>query len=557
VQELSRLLRPRSIAVIGGGTWCANVIGQCRKIGFPGPVWPVHPTRDTVGGLPAVPSIEELPEAPDAAFIGVNRKVTVEAVRILSERGAGGAVCFASGFRESVLETGDGDTLEAALVEAAGGMRILGPNCYGFLNLLDGAVLWPDIHGAVGVERGVALITQSSNIALNLTMQKRGLPLAYVMTVGNQAQTSMAEVAEALLDDVRVTALGLHIEGIGDVAAFEAMADRARSLGKRIVAIKAGASEQARTAALSHTGALAGSDAGARALLRRLGIARVETLTQMLETLKILHLAGPLASNRIASMSCSGGEAGLMSDTAVGRGVAFPPLVEAQHRALREALGGHIALANPLDYHTFVWGDRAAIARTFTAMMQGDLSVGVVVADFPRADRCDGTAWDPVIEAVSDTKAATGLPMAILATLPETMPEDVAETLTARGIVPLCGVDDGLRAIEAAAWLGQVPAPSFPVLPAAGAPAAPRLLPEAEAKACLSRFGVDVPRGETVAGPEAAADAAERIGFPVVLKTSGLAHKTEAGGVALNLSDVDDVLRAARSMPPWSTLSRR
>jgi acyl-CoA synthetase (NDP forming) len=195
---------------------------------------------------------------------------------------------------------------------------------------------------------------------------------------------------------------------------------------------------------LSHTGALAGSDAGARALLRRLGIARVETLTQMLETLKILHLAGPLASNRIASMSCSGGEAGLMSDTAVGD-VAFPPLVEAQHRALREALGGHIALANPLDYHTFVWGDRAAIARTFTAMMQGDLSVGVVVADFPRADRCDGIGLGPGDRGRVRHKAATGRPMAILATLPETMPEDVAETLTARGIVPLCGVDDGLR----------------------------------------------------------------------------------------------------------------
>jgi acyl-CoA synthetase (NDP forming) len=138
----------------------------------------------------------------------------------------------------------------------------------------------------VRTTRGVALITQSSNIALNLTMQARGLPLAYVMTVGNQAQTSMAEVAETLLEDERVTALGLHIEGIGDVRAFERMAARARELGKRIVAVKAGASEQARMAALSHTGALAGSDAGARALLDRLGVARVETLSQMLETLK-------------------------------------------------------------------------------------------------------------------------------------------------------------------------------------------------------------------------------------------------------------------------------
>jgi acyl-CoA synthetase (NDP forming) len=545
VQPLSRLLQPRSIAVIGGGTWCANVIEECRKIGFPGPVWPVHPTRETVGGLPAFRSVEDLPEAPDAAFVGVNRTVTVETVRILAERGAGGAVCFASGFRESVKETGDGDTLEAALVDAAGEMRILGPNCYGFLNLLDGAVLWPDIHGAVRTTRGVALITQSSNIALNLTMQARGLPLAYVMTVGNQAQTSMAEVAETLLEDERVTALGLHIEGIGDVRAFERMAARARELGKRIVAVKAGASEQARMAALSHTGALAGSDAGARALLDRLGVARVQTLSQMLETLKVLHLIGPLSSNRIASMSCSGGEAGLMADAAVGIDVTFPPLGPAQYDALRTALGEHIALANPLDYHTFVWGDRAAIASTFTAMMQGDLAMGVVVADFPRTDRCDASAWDLVIEAVSDTIDTTGRPMAILATLPETMPEGVAETLTRRGIVPLCGVDDGLQAIEAAAWLGRDRAPAAPILVARPQPSGSRTLTEAAAKECLARFGVLVPRGATAEGPQAVADAAADLGFPVVLKASGLAHKTDVGGVALNLGSPDAVRRAA------------
>jgi acyl-CoA synthetase (NDP forming) len=548
VQPLSRLLRPRSIAVIGGGAWCADVIGECRKIGFSGPVWPVHPTRATVGGLTAFPSIEALPEPPDAAFIGVNRNVTIEAVRVLAGRGAGGAVCFASGFRESVRETGDGDVLEAALIEAAGEMRVLGPNCYGFLNLLDGAALWPDIHGGVRCARGVALITQSSNIALNLTMQARGLPLAYVMTVGNQAQTSMAEVAETLLEDDRVTALGLHIEGIGDIRAFEAMAGRARALGKRIVVIKAGASEQARTAALSHTGALAGSDAGARALLERLGIARVGTLSEMLETLKLLHVAGPLGSHRIASMSCSGGEAGLMADAAVGMEVSFPPLDHAQTKALRDALGSHVALANPLDYHTFVWGDRAAIAHTFTAMMQGDLSMGVVVADFPRPDRCDASAWDLVIDAVSDTMVATGRPMAILATLPETMPEDVAQTLVAQGIVPLCGVDDGLRAIEAAAWLGQERAVPAPVVAVGEEPQGPVLWSEAEAKACLSRFGVQVPQGEMASGPHAAADAAARLGFPVVLKTVGVAHKSERGGVVLNLGDVASVQVAAAAM---------
>lgn len=218
--RLERLLRPRSIAVIGGGTWCRNVIAQCRKIGFTGAVWPVHPHQGTIGDLPAFARVEDLPAAPDAAFVGINRDATIAAVAALARRGAGGAVCFASGFREAQTETGGGADHQAALVRAAGAMPILGPNCYGFLNYLDGVALWPDQHGGRRADRGVAIVTQSSNIALNLTMQDRGLPLAYIVTVGNQAQHGLADVALALLADDRVTALGLHIEGIADLGAF-------------------------------------------------------------------------------------------------------------------------------------------------------------------------------------------------------------------------------------------------------------------------------------------------------------------------------------------------
>ncbi|MCC0044342.1 MAG: acetate--CoA ligase family protein, partial [Brucellaceae bacterium] len=217
---IDRLLKPRSIAVIGGGVWCANVIEQCRKIGFEGYIWPVHPSRETVAGLPAFREIAQLPHAPDAAFVGINRDGTIEAMRALSAMGAGGAVCFASGFREAQAERQDGQAKQAELLEAAGDMPFLGPNCYGFLNYLDGAALWPDQHGGVRVDRGVAIVTQSSNIAINLTMQDRGLPLAFMVTVGNQAQTGMSQVSRALLRDDRVTALGLHIEGIDDLAAF-------------------------------------------------------------------------------------------------------------------------------------------------------------------------------------------------------------------------------------------------------------------------------------------------------------------------------------------------
>ena len=167
--DLHRLLRPRSVAVIGGGAWCANVIEQCARIGFTGDIWPVHPKKSEVGGVPAFASLADLPTAPDAAFIGVNRDATIDVVRELSAMDAGGAVCFASGFSEAQEEMADGVEKQEALLAAAGEMKILGPNCYGMLNYLDGAALWPDQHGGVASETGVALITQSSNICLLYT----------------------------------------------------------------------------------------------------------------------------------------------------------------------------------------------------------------------------------------------------------------------------------------------------------------------------------------------------------------------------------------------------
>ena len=551
--DLSRLLQPRSIAVIGGGAWCASVVEQCRKMGFAGPVWPVHPKRDEVSGVAAFQRLEDLPGAPDAAFIGVNRNLTIDTVRHLRERGAGGAVCFASGFREAQAETGDGGDLQTQLLDAAGDMPIIGPNCYGFINYLDGALLWPDQHGGARVDRGVAVLTQSSNMAINITMQTRGLPLAYVATAGNQAQLGLAEIGTALLEDDRVTALGLHVEGVGDLRAFEALASRARALGKPVVALKAGRSEQAQAAAVSHTASLTGSDAGARALLKRLGIAQVDSLPALLETLKLLHFTGPLPSNRIVSMSCSGGEASLMADTALGHDVTFPTLDGAQRQGLREALGPMVALANPLDYHTFIWTNVPRMAATFGAMLGGDIAMGCLVADFPREDRCDPAAWDCINEAGEEATRKTGRPLAIVATLPDAMTEAVTARIIAGGMVPLLGLDEALTAISAAAWLGQPRAEPPPLLHP-GEPANLHTLSEAEAKAELAAHGVTIPAAKRAANKSALEEAVREIGTPLVIKAEGLAHKTEAGGVAFARDDTAAALAQAAAMPCESWL---
>ncbi|MCV6592005.1 MAG: acetate--CoA ligase family protein [Silicimonas sp.] len=519
---LTRLLQPQSIAVIGGGTWCVSVIEQAERMGFAGDIWPVHPKAEEVAGHRAYARIEDLPRAPDAAFVGINRFATVESVEALSTMGAGGAVAFASGFSEALAEDESADDLQVQLVAAAGDMPVLGPNCYGFINALDAALLWPDQHGCTKVERGVALLTQSSNIAINLTMQQRALPISYVITCGNMAQTSQAKIAMALLDDPRVTAIGCHVEGFGVLSDWEALAAKAWEKGVPIVALKAGASEQAQASTVSHTAALAGSDAGAQAFLDRLGIPRLQSLSELLETLKLLHCHGPLKSRNIASISCSGGEASLIADMAVGRELCFPALTEAQEAHLRDALGPMVALSNPLDYHTYIWRDRPTMARAWAGMTGEEIALTFSILDYPVTDARD---WEAATGAALDV-AATGAGFAVVSSLPELLPVDVAERLMAGGVVPMMGLAEALAAAEAAA--GWESPDLVPVLPAKGGVEG-RVLTEAEAKAALADHGVPVPRScASVADAEA-------LEGPFAVKGVGLAHKSEAGAVRLNV----------------------
>ncbi len=546
MRNMSKLFNPTSIAVIGGGAWGRNIIDQCIKIGFKGEIWPIHPREENLSGFSVYRSVSNLPAAPDACFVGINRYATIPVVAELSAIGAGGAVCFASGYLEAQSEIQDGADLQAQLVAAAGNMPILGPNCYGFINYLDQVCLWPDQHGGHPCDSGVAIITQSSNIAINLTMQRRGLPIAMVMTAGNQAQTSQAEIGMSVLSDPRVTALGLHIEGIRSVREFEELANHARRLGKGIVALKVGASEQAQAATISHTASLAGSDAGARALLRRLGIAQVESLATLIEALKILHVTGPLGGASVASMSCSGGEASLMADAGARHGVHFPNLETSQKADLKMALGPNVALANPLDYHTYVWGDGVTMGRAFTAMMQGNFDIGTLVVDFPRKDHCDPSAWDCVIEAARYVKGHTDIPFACLASLPENLEEDRAGDLMAAGIIPLCGLEESLAAIAACGAIGR--GQDCPVLLEPHPVAESKTLNEAEAKDVLMPYGVVVPKRVFCDDIQAVGRAYDHIGGSVVLKGMGFAHKSDAGAVVLGLASKDQVLTAANAM---------
>jgi acyl-CoA synthetase (NDP forming) len=528
MSRLDRLLRPKTIAVLGAG-WARNVIEQCQKMGFKGQVWPVHPTRSEIGGLKAYPSLADLPAAPDATFIGVNRFATIDVVTELNAMGAGGAICFASGWTEAG-EPG----LQDKLVTAAGDMAILGPNCYGVINNLDGALLWPDQHGGIPVDKGVALVSQSSNIVINLGMQQRGLPVAYVACLGNAAVVGLAELTGALLDDPRVTAVGLYIEGIDDAPAFAALAEKARAMGKGVVAIKSGKTELSRTAAASHTASLAGGGAASSAFLRQIGVAEVNTPSELIETLKIFHMHGPEIGTRICSLSCSGGEAGLVADLAAPYGIDFPPVPQPTHDRLFAVLGEIPTISNPLDYHTFIWGDGPKTTEVFSAMLDA-YDAGIYIIDSPRADRCDPSGYQPAFDAIVAAQKSTGKIAFPVASMMENFGEARVQAMMGEGICTLLGLETALAAIKAAQTPAGVPGwRPAPALPARET----RLLTEAEGKALLSEAGVPVPGAET--GATIAEVAAKvRFGAPYVLKGLGFAHKTEAGAVRLGLASLD------------------
>ena len=544
--ELSRLFQPKSI-VVYGSSWAENVIHQCQKMEFSGEIWPVHPYRETIGGLTCFASISELPGVPDAAFLGINRDAVIEVTRQLSETGCGGAVCFASGFAES----GDVD-LQQQLVTAAGDMPLLGPNCYGFINYLDGALLWPDQHGGRRCDSGVALISQSSNIAINLGMQARGLPVGYVACVGNQAQTSLTDMTAALLDDPRITAAGLYIEGIDGAADLARLAHHARQNGKYIVAIKSGKTALSKQAAGAHTAALAGDAAASSAFLQQCGIIEVHSLDVLIETLKIIHVFGGLPGNRVSAMCCSGGEAGLLADRSMMFDIVWPDIPAANQRQLENVLGPFVHLANPLDYHTFIWSDEAAMTKCFASMMGNWVDLCCLVIDFPRADRCKQDAWMPAVMALQKAAELTGCKVAVLSSMPEGLPDNIASELGDRGVLPLCGFESGLSALAHVVGASYRMLPTKTWIPLANVGAhvgeiATTVLGEFDAKVVLRNHEILVPAGIISKDPGRLASQALQLKAPLALKGQGVLHKSEKGYVALGLEH-GDLEKQATSM---------
>lgn len=548
-RRLDRLLRPRRIAVIGGRA-AESVVRQCHSLGYAGDLWAVHPSRPQVAGVTAYASVSELPAVPDAAFVGVGAQPAVEVIAELAALGCGGAVVYASGFAEV---GGDGLSLQRDLVAAAGEMPLLGPNCMGVLDYRSGAALWPDQHGGDRLDRpGVAVITQSGNIALNLTMQRRGLPLAAMLAVGNCAVTGVVELLDAYLARPDITAVGLHLEQVPPLAQLLPVARRAAALGKPLVVLRTGRSAAGARASATHTAALAGDAAVAGAVLRHCGCAEVADIDAFIDILLLAHTTGGVPVASIVSASCSGGEAALIADLAADAGVDLPELSSADRERLDQALGGRVAVDNPLDYHTYVWGDPLATRALFDAVVQVAVGLRVLVLDLPRSDRCDPAAWEVTLDAWVSAATAYGQPAAVLATMAEAMPPDVAERLVAAGITPLCGVRTAMAAVASLARSTQrqrVLAAQRDADVASGGDGGAGTAPHgADAMSWIAHAGLRTPRRVTAPVAEAGA-ALGALSAPVVMKTAAaLAHKSDVGGVRLGLWDAASAQAAALEM---------
>ena len=569
--NLRRLLRPRHVAVLGGVD-AETVAGECRRIGYDGPFWPVNPKRETIGGFACFPSVDDLPEPPDAVFIAVPREQAIDSLARLSAMGAGGAIIYTAGFAEI---GGDGPAMEAALIEAAGDMAIIGPNCYGLINYVDRVALWPFAHGGGFHGRGAAIITQSGMLSSDLTMAQRGLPLSYMLSVGNQAVLRIEDFIDTLADLPEVSAIGVHIEGIRDPQRFQAAGLKALANNVPLVALKTGTSALGSELTVSHTGSLSGADEVYDAFFDRLGMIRVTEPSEMLETLKFLTVAGVPAGRRLAGLACSGGGATMLADAAEAHGLDLPRPSAATAERLRSQLPLTATVSNPLDYTTPIWGVPDKTEPVFSTLFADGYDAAVIIQDYPAAGLDESKPFYRN-DSISFLNAAAGLPAAVCSTIAENLDVETRAFLVAKNVAPMQGIGDCVRAIAAAARYGAArrrlladpPPPlilddpnlddkSFddkslddtpPISAAATFDAV--MLDEAAAKALLSSWQISVPPSLILADlptqtqmPPALPPGLD---YPLVAKalSPDLPHKSEVGAVVLNIGSGDELLAA-------------
>ncbi len=531
------------------GSYGDNVLRNIASAGYEGEVWGVNPNRKEVLGRPCVPILLDLPEPVDAVVVAIPAAGVAAVLAEAIERGCGGAIVLSAGFGE--VEKSEPLERELAEIALGGGLPVCGPNCNGIISLGPRAPLWGD-----SVERlhegGVALISQSGNLAVNALGTRRGIGFHTVVSTGNQAVLDASDWIDAVagLDGVRSIALFLEADGDGARLARALARCAERRVG--VAVLKVGSSEAGMRAAGAHTGALAGDQRIFSALLEEAGAAQARDPQELLELARCLAQApqGPLGRDGgLAVLTCSGGDSGLAADLAEREGLTLPELAPQTRERLIELLPSVATVGNPLDYTSMLWDDLGVLEQV-TETVGSDPGIDQLLLLFDMPDGLSETAkpaWDAVRRALLAGAERGGAEPLLASTMPDLLDEQSALELAERGIAAAAGLREAIRCVKAL----RAPRPTAERLEAIAA-AAERpdgaggdgaWLSEAESKRLLGEAGLTVPPGGEAADADAAVALAEEIDGPVAVKLSSadLRHKSEVGALALGLEGEEEV----------------
>lgn len=549
--KIRKLFQPSSVAVVGVSqrpdAVGSVVVGNLRKWGFGGDIYPINPRYDELDGLRCWPDIASLPATPDAIFLAVPAPKVPALLDEAARRGIPGVCINASGFADAGPEGRDLENAVRQTVQRSG-MALCGPNNMGLINVAGRVPLWTSPDLPLTSAGPVAAISQSGAIAISLTFDAGHFGYSAIVTVGNETGCTVADYLDYLAADERVRVVQLYLESIRDPAHFADAARRAHERGVSIVAVKVGRSAQSRALVSGHTGAVAGEDSVYDAYFRQLGIMRVATLDAMIEATK-LALAGRKLRRpgRIAVVTLSGGEAALAADIATAHGIQLADLSASTQDRLEEVVATASARRNPVD----AWGKGWDVVRyrdvvdTLTADPAVD---GIVCTITPsHRDSHDEGLFAGVARTVaaacngSDKLFAT---LKMVAAAPRNAA--VAAALQGDNLPYLCGLDASFAAL--AAWRDAQP-PTGPVS-SRTADVDPvvlsRAMDEPELFATLTNAGVPFAPSVAVASASAAVEAAADLGFPVALKgvAPDLPHKSDLGLVRVNIRSSDELQEA-------------
>ncbi|MER9883967.1 acetate--CoA ligase family protein [Mesorhizobium sp. M0118] len=419
------------------------------------------------------------------------------------------------------------------------------------MNFFDRISLFSEPVVAKPLDRGVCVIAQSGTVACNVLFSQRHLPLGYVFSTGNQSSITSIDLAHFALRDSRVSAIGIYMESVGAPTALRDLACAARNQGVPIVVLKTGRSEAARSITLSHTGAMSGSDRNLDVLMQRLGIGRCDSLAEFVETLKLLHVHGPLSGNRLALSGGSGGDMAIASDLLQKLDVQLPDVGKETRIKLGQLLGNQVSIGNPFDFQTRTWHDEANLCQMFSAIQDGDADLYGFFLDHPDSSSIEHLEpYELPVRAFLAATRQTGAKAFVASTMAESTPSSIAEMALRSGVAPMQGMWETFRAFEIAHHIGSAWAQfSPPTLGRRAASASVYCIGEFESKQVLMSAGIKTPAAIQVNAKEAA-KMAETIGYPVAMKVSSehILHKTEVNGLALNVDTLDKALKEAKRL---------